>query len=118
MQQALEETVVDLCRRLVARCQAENLCLGGGVALNSLLVEKLETSGVFREVFVQPAAGNAGNALGAALYCAHSLLGLSPRATLEHLYYGPEYSVSAIKDVIENCKLRFRYLQTREEILT
>jgi len=120
-QQVLEETVREIACRLASRPAAggiEALCLAGGVALNSLLVEKLETSGLFREVFVQPAAGNAGNALGAALYCAHSLLGLSPRAALEHLYYGPEYSVSAIKDVIENCKLRFRYLQTREEILT
>jgi carbamoyltransferase len=72
---------------------------------------------MFPEVFVQPAAGNAGNAVGAALYCAHSILGLSPRGELEHLHYGPEYSVSDIKDVLENCKLRFRYLRTREEIL-
>ncbi|OFW05340.1 MAG: hypothetical protein A3G20_00625 [Acidobacteria bacterium RIFCSPLOWO2_12_FULL_59_11] len=117
MQQALEETVVDLCRRLVARCQAENLCLGGGVALNSLLVEKLETCGLFREVFVQPAAGNAGNALGAALYCAHAILGLAPRCRLEHLYFGPQYSSSEIKDVLENCKLRFRYFQKRDELV-
>lgn len=120
-QQVLEETVMEIACRLASRPAAggiEALCFAGGVALNSLLVEKLETSGVFREIFVQPAAGNAGNALGAALYCAHSLLGLSPRTTLEHLYYGPEYSVSQIKDVLENCKLRFRYLQTREEILS
>ena len=117
MQQVLEETVVDLCRRLVSRCQAENLCLGGGVALNSLLVEKLETCGLFREVFAQPAAGNAGNALGAALYCAHAILGRSPRCRLEHLYFGPQYSSSEIKDVLENCKLRFRYLQKRDELV-
>jgi len=116
-QQALEEVVLEMGCRLASRGPDDALCLAGGVALNSLLIEKLETSGAFREIFVQPAAGNAGNALGAALYCAHSLLGLSPRMRLEHLYYGPEYSVSAIKDVLENCKLRFRYLQTREEIL-
>ena len=116
-QQVLEEVVLEIACRLASRAPGAALVLAGGVALNSLLVEKLETSGMFPEVFVQPAAGNAGNALGAALYCAHSLLGLSPRMRLEHLYYGPEYSVSEIKDVLENCKLRFRYLQTREEIL-
>jgi carbamoyltransferase len=87
------------------------------VALNSLLVEKLEMSGCFEGVFVQPAAGNAGNALGAALYCAHGLLGLTPRNRLQHLFYGPEYSDDTIKDVIENCKLRFRYLPKREEMI-
>jgi carbamoyltransferase len=118
MQQVLEETVENICRQLLSRRQGEkieNLCLGGGVALNALLVEKLETSGLFAGVFVQPAAGNAGNALGAALYCAHSLCGLPRRFRLEHLYYGPQYSVSNIKDVLENCKLRFRYLRTRDE---
>ena len=117
VQEVLEETLLEVCRRLVSRHPVETLCLAGGVALNTLLVEKLETSGLFREIFVQPAAGNAGNALGAGLYCAHALLGLSPRMRLEHLYYGPEYSTADIKDVLENCKLRFRYLQTREEII-
>lgn len=117
-QQALEEVVMEIAYRLRARTPETPLVLGGGVALNSLLVEKLETSGMFPDVFVQPAAGNAGNAIGAALYCAHSLLGLTPRMCMEHLYYGPEYAVSEIKDVLENCKLQFRYLQTREEILT
>jgi carbamoyltransferase len=57
-------------------------------------------------VFAQPAAGNAGNALGAALYCAHSTLGLKPARALEHLFYGPQYSDDAIKGVLDNCKLR------------
>ncbi|MBI4459877.1 MAG: carbamoyltransferase [Acidobacteria bacterium] len=115
MQETLENTVVDVCRRFAAR--AENLCLGGGIALNPLLVEKLENCGLFRHVFAQPAAGNAGNALGAALYCAHAMLGLSPRCRLEHLYYGPQYSSGEIKDVLENCKLRFRYFQKSGELV-
>jgi carbamoyltransferase len=95
----------------------KNLCLAGGVALNSLLVEKLETAGSFEGVFVQPAAGNAGIALGAALYSAHAEAGLSPRETLEHLFYGPEYTDAEIKDVLENCKLRFRYFPKSGELV-
>ncbi len=117
IQQVVEETVVDLCCRLAAQHGIRNLCLGGGVALNSLLVEKLETAGLFSGIFVQPAAGNAGNALGAALYCAHSIAGLPRSFRLEHLYYGPQYSGSEIKEVLENCKLGFRYLRTRDEIV-
>ena len=118
VQQVLEETVTDLCNQLVSRHKVKNLCLAGGVLLNSLLVEKLESSGLFDGIFVQPAAGNAGNALGAAFYCAHSLLGISARSRMEHLYYGPEYSSSEIKDVLENCKLSFRYLRTRQELVS
>jgi len=117
IQVVLEETVHELCCRLRSKFPVENFCMGGGIGLNTLLIEKLETSGLFRGIFAQPAAGNAGNALGAALYCAHGLLDLAPRMRLEHLYYGPEFSGSDIKDVLENCKLRFRYLQTREEIV-
>ena len=117
IQQVLEETVLEISRECASRHKIPNLCLAGGVALNSLLVEKLETSGAFEGVFVQPAAGNAGNAVGAALYCAHALLGLTDRNRLQHLFYGPEYSDDAIKDVIENCKLRFRYLPKREEMI-
>ncbi|MCZ6491551.1 MAG: carbamoyltransferase [Acidobacteria bacterium] len=117
VQQVLEETVTELCAQLVSRHKVKNLCLAGGVALNALLVEKLETAGLFEGLFVQPAAGNAGNALGAALYCAHSLLGISERSRMEHLYYGPEYSIAEIKDVLENCKLSFRYLRTHNDLV-
>ena len=117
VQQVLEETVTDICDQLVSGHQVENLCLSGGVALNSLLVEKLEISGLFAGIFAQPAAGNAGNALGAALYCAHNLCGLPRHAGLEHLYYGPQYSDDEVKEVLENCKLRFRYLRTRDEVV-
>jgi carbamoyltransferase len=117
MQEVLEETVIEIGRRLAEQHRVQNLCLAGGVALNSLLIERLETSGVFSGVFVQPAAGNAGISLGAGLYCAHALLGLKTRCPLQHLFYGPEYSDDAIKDVLENCKLRFRYLPKRQELI-
>ena len=117
IQQVLEETVTEICGQLVSQRESRNLCLAGGVAFNSLLVEKLETSKLFSGVFVQPAAGNAGNALGAALYIAHVLLQLPRCFRLEHVYYGPEYSGPQIKEVLENCKLNFRYLRTRDEIV-
>jgi carbamoyltransferase len=117
IQQAMEEVVLETARQFASRQQVRNLCLAGGVALNSLLVERLEDSGEFDAVFVQPAAGNAGNALGAALYCAHGLVELESRRKLEHLFYGPEYSDNAVKDVLDNCKLRYRYLPRREELI-
>jgi len=117
IQQAVEETVLAIAEQAVALGKARNLCLGGGMALNSMLVERLERAGLFEKVFVQPAAGNAGNALGAALYCAHVLLRWELRTPLEHLFYGPEYADDAIKDVLDNCKLRYRYLPKRDELI-
>jgi carbamoyltransferase len=106
VQQTMEDVVLAVGRAFVREHKVRNLCLAGGVALNSLLVERLEESGEFDGVFAQPAAGNAGNALGAALYCAHATLGLGPPAELEHLFYGPRFSDDAIKAVLDNCKLR------------
>ena len=117
--QVLEEVVMEIACRLRARTPETPLVLGGGVALNSLLVEKTRDIGdVSGRVRAARCGKMPATRSGAALYCAHSLLGLTPRMCMEHLYYGPEYAVSEIKDVLENCKLQFRYLQTREEILT
>lgn len=117
LQAALNDTVLEIARRYACPSSEGNICLGGGVALNSLLVAHLEQSGEFGAVFVQPAAGNAGNALGAALHVAHETLGLSGREPLEHLFLGPEFSDEQIKDVLDNSKLTFQYLPQRKELI-
>lgn len=117
MQLVLEEIVLEISQRIAAQTKVESLALSGGVALNPLLIERLESCGLFREIFVQPAAGNAGTALGAALYCAHGMLNLSARQRLEHMYFGPQYSGDEIKEVLDNCKLDFRYLPTRGDLV-
>jgi carbamoyltransferase len=117
IQQATEEVVLAVARAFVKQHSISNLCLAGGVALNALLIERLESSGDFGGVFAQPAAGNAGNALGAALYCAHFTLGLSPARELEHLFYGPQFSDDAIKGVLDNCKLRHLSVPKDDELI-
>ncbi len=91
------------------------VCVAGGLALNALLVRTLEQH--FSRVFVQPVAGNAGTALGAALYAWHNFYGEEARVPFGTLCLGPGYSPEQIKQVIENCKLRFRFLQTEGEFL-
>ncbi|HXF25840.1 MAG TPA: carbamoyltransferase C-terminal domain-containing protein [Bryobacteraceae bacterium] len=93
---------------------AENLCLAGGLGFNALLIAALERS---RNVFVQPSAGNAGSAIGAVLYAWHSVYRESRRVPFETLCLGPGYNAEAIKKVLENCKLRFHYLQTADELI-
>jgi carbamoyltransferase len=94
-----------------------NLCLAGGLALNALLVAALERSGRWDNVFVQPAAGNSGTAIGAAYHAWHRTHGRTERRPMRTLCLGPEFSSEQIKKVLENCKLRFRFLPTREELL-
>ena len=66
---------------------------------------------------MQPAAGNSGTALGALFYAWHSVYGEKKRIPLGNLCLGPEYNAEQTKKVVENCKLRFRYLGTSEEAI-
>lgn len=111
LQQAVEEVVIELAGT------GENLCLAGGLLYNALLVEALERSGRWKNVFVQPAAGNAGTALGAVFWAWHTVYGQTRRAGLGDLCLGPSFSPDEIKRVLENCKLRFRYLLTTDELI-
>ena len=97
--------------------EGENLCLGGGLALNTLLVEAVEHRGKFKNVWVQPAAGNAGTAIGCAFYAWHQILRQAESKPLETLCLGPAYDGEHVKQVLENCKLRFQYLMTRDEVV-
>jgi carbamoyltransferase len=104
MQHALETYVMRIADG------ATNVCLGGGVAWNAVLVAALERK--FKGVFAQLAAGNAGTALGAALHAWHGVAGRSERLDAGSYYFGPEFSVSEVKEALENCKLRFRLIET------
>jgi len=108
LQRAVERTVLRMAG------PATKLCIAGGLGLNALLISSLEAS---KEVFVQPAAGNTGTALGAVFHAWNAVCGQSKRASLNDLCLGPGFSIDEIKRVIENCKLRFRYLVTTDELI-
>jgi len=93
---------------------ATNVCLAGGLGFNALLINTLEQS---KNVFVQPASGNTGTAIGAVLHAWHSVYQQFHRASLNDMCLGPGYSAEDVKQVLENCKLRFRYLLTTEELI-
>jgi len=111
VQRAIEQTAIRMAGR------ADNLCFAGGLGLNALLVSALERATEFEHVFVQPAAGNAGTAIGAALYAWHATYNHAERVPFENLYLGPSYTAEEIKKVVENCKLRFRYILTTDEMI-
>jgi carbamoyltransferase len=108
LQHAIENVVLRMAG------PAENLCVAGGLAMNALLISSLEES---KHVFVQPAAGNTGTALGAAFYAWNNVFGQKKRGLLNDLCLGPGYAAEEVKQVLENCKLRFHYLMTTDELL-
>ena len=106
-----------LCEWLVAlreQFKERSLCLAGGLFLNPLLVAAIEAGAGFENVFVQPAAGNEGTALGAAWLVWHQELGRPRLAEMPAPYWGPAYSNEEIKKVLENCKAAYHWCDSDE----
>lgn len=112
LQKACELVVADLAMSLRERHGISNLCLAGGLFLNPLLVSAIEQKSGFEKVFVQPASGNEGTALGAAWLARQQTKSHARIAPLSDLYLGPSYSNDEIKKVLDNCKAVYRWLDS------
>jgi carbamoyltransferase len=118
VQAVLEEAVLRMTRSLGRETGARNLCLAGGVALNCVANGKVLRDGVFRDLWIQPAAGDAGGALGAAL-AAHYLFEGNPRAAgagdaMRGSLLGPEFAQAEIEERLRRAGARFEAMNEAE----
>lgn len=105
VQKTLEEVVLHLAKLLVRKTGCRKLCIAGGVGLNCVANGRLLSEGIVDELFIQPAANDAGVSIGAALEIAHQDFGLDfPR--LENVYLGPKYTHKQIQKTLHNLKIR------------
>ena len=109
-QKVLEETGLRLANWLQRETGEENLCLAGGVAFNSVMNGRLINETPFKRFFVQPAAGDAGCSLGAALLIYHTLLKQPRQFTMEHAYYGPGFAPEECATALREAGLQFETL--------
>jgi carbamoyltransferase len=116
-QDYLEDVVLRLAVNFQEATGVRSLCLAGGVFQNALLVRALENSASFDHIYVQPVAGNAGTALGAAFLSRKKVTGRSGRATLPGLSLGVPTNSHEIKAVLDNCKISYRYLSGEEQLV-
>jgi len=96
LQAVFEEAVFHVLNGLYKRTRVPRLCLAGGCALNSVANGKIRARTPFTEVFIQPAAGDNGAALGAAFFVHHHRLGQPRRFVMEHAWWGPGFDDEAI----------------------
>ena len=107
LQAVTEEAGLHVANALHRMTGSPNLALAGGVALNSVMNARLLAETPFERLFIQPAASDAGNALGAALYVWHQVLGKPREWRMEHAFYGPRADESEIKQTLAQRKLPF-----------
>lgn len=119
LQQVTQETVLELASWLRKETGAENLCFAGGVALNCVLNAKLRDAGLFRNIWVQPAAGDAGTALGAAMWVdATERRSTTKDFRMDHAYWGPAYSDDEIESFLKWTKTPYRRMANIAEETT
>jgi carbamoyltransferase len=107
VQAACELAALSVVRMAVDKTGCRNLCLAGGVALNSKANGKIAVSGLVDNIFVQPAASDDGVALGAALAPYLDAGGRLPNRAMRHAYFGPEFDDSTVESALRTYKLRY-----------
>ena len=101
LQVAFERAALHVLRHVQKSTGSRRLCFAGGCAMNSVANGKIREQTDFREVFIQPAAGDNGTALGAAFYASHQIDGRPRRFVMEHGYWGPSFDDRAIAGALD-----------------
>lgn len=112
-----EELLVNMARRIHQQTGLKRLCIAGGVGLNSVANSRILRETPFEELFVQPAAGDGGGALGAALWAYNSLLGKPRSFRMDHAYWGQSYSANEIRSFLEQGSIPHRRIEDDDLLL-
>ncbi len=120
IQVVLEEIMLKMCRHARELTGMSNLCLAGGVALNCVGNGKMLRSGLFDDLWIQPAAGDAGGSVGAALFVWHQLLE-RPRETQARdsqrgSLLGPAFKEESIRDFLDERNIPYRHFEAEEDL--
>jgi carbamoyltransferase len=110
VQDACEIAMMNVVRLAIEKTGSRNVCLAGGVALNSKANGKIAASGLVEKMFVQPAASDDGVALGAALAPYLDAGGRLPMKVMRHAYLGPSFDDAAIEKTLQTYKLKYKKL--------
>lgn len=117
VQRVTEELLLAMARRLAEKTRMKHLCIAGGVALNSVANGRILRETPFEELYIQPAAGDGGGALGAALWAYNTLLGKRRRFRMEHAYWGRSYSTGEISDFLRQNEIAHRSFDDDDHLL-
>ena len=123
IQLVLEDIIFLITKNLSKSYGVNNLCLAGGVALNCVANGKILKNKIFKNIWIQPAAGDAGGALGAALIIFYEhfkkkrILNLK-KDSMKNSYLGPSYSNDEIKEFLKNNKIKYKFFSKKKDLVS
>ena len=117
IQKVTEELLLGMARSVHEQTGMKKLCIAGGVGLNSVANSRILRETPFEELYVQPAAGDGGGALGAALWAYNTLLGKPRNFTMKHAYLGRANSDAEISDFLKQNNIPHRRLRDEDELV-
>ena len=117
IQKVTEEVLLEMANHLYKETGLKNLCMAGGVALNSVANGRILRETPFESIYIQPSAGDGGGAIGAALYAYHTVLGNPRQFIMEHAYWGEEYSPGSIEKFLQETGIPYQRHDDEEELL-
>ena len=117
IQRVTEELLLGMANNLYRQTGLKRLCIAGGVGLNSVANSRILKETPFEQLFVQPAAGDGGGALGAALWAYNSLLGKPRNFTMQHASWGRSNSDAEIGDFLRQNNIPFQRFENEEKLL-
>ncbi len=113
----VEEIMVKVAAHVHRETGLKNLCLAGGVALNCVANWRILQETGFENIFIQPAAGDSGGALGTAFYIYNTVLGRPREFEMHHALWGPEFSNAQIKAVLDAAEANYETAECEEHLL-
>ncbi len=116
-QKIVEEIMLNIARHAHRESGLPHLCLAGGVGLNSVANWRILQESGFRDIFVQPAAGDAGGALGAAFYLCNTVLDQPRRFQMNHAHWGPDFDAGSILETLRRVGAVFRTYSDESELV-
>jgi carbamoyltransferase len=116
VQRTTEEAIIGIARYLHRRTGSKRLSMAGGVAYNSVANGRILRETGFEELYIQPAAGDSGGALGAALYAYHVLLGQPRKLVMDHAYWGQAYGDGEVKAALERRGVSYEYIEDDDKL--
>ncbi len=111
IQKVTEELIVKMACQAYQETGLDKLCMAGGVALNSVANGLILRETPIKQLFIQPAAGDSGGAIGAALWAWHVLLGKPRKFVMEHAYWGEGYQPNEIKKYLDDNGIKYQLIE-------